>query len=113
VIDADRIDQGSEELAQVRDDRLFGARWGVQGRQLCQVASQGIEQVSVLLHENLLRRWMRKRDKSLALAANTLCIFAMYCTTKSGRGIPPYRLHKVVGTEVAETGWSAITYTPD
>jgi hypothetical protein len=37
VIDADRIDQRGEELAQARDYRLLGARWGVQGLQLCQV----------------------------------------------------------------------------
>src|SRR5437879_3851857 len=51
VIDADRIDQGSEEVAQARDHRLLSTRWSMQGRQLCQVGPQSIQQVSVWLHE--------------------------------------------------------------
>jgi hypothetical protein len=31
---------------------------------------------------------MRKRDKPLALAADTLCIFEMYCTTWPDTGMP-------------------------
>jgi hypothetical protein len=31
---------------------------------------------------------MSKRDKPLALAAETLCIFAMYCTTWPDTGMP-------------------------
>ena len=33
---------------------------------------------------------MSKRDKPLALAAETLCIFEMYCTTWAGMGIPAF-----------------------
>ena len=43
MINADRIDQGSEEVAQARNHRLLGARWSMQGRQLCQVGSQSIQ----------------------------------------------------------------------
>src|SRR5215469_16614799 len=49
---------------------------------------------------------MSKRDKPLALAAETLCIFAMYCTTWPDTGMPGAccRLYRywLLGTSVQE-----------
>jgi hypothetical protein len=54
MIDAYRIDERSEEVPQACDHRLLGTGRGMQGHQLYQVSSQGIEQVSILLQASLL-----------------------------------------------------------